>query len=210
MDKKSLAKEVLKRLSPIYKNPKLDLEFDSPFELLVEAILAAQEKDEKINSLRKSLFSKFKSPKDIANAPIEEIEKEISSVSFFRKKAKTLKDCCEVLVREYNGSVPDDEDSLVKLPGVGKKTANMVIGAAFNKPAIAVDRHVERVSQRLSLSDKKDPDKIQEDLKALVEKENWTKFYLLLLRHGKEVCTAKNPKCKECVLKDICPSSNAA
>jgi DNA-(apurinic or apyrimidinic site) lyase (EC 4.2.99.18)/endonuclease III (EC 3.2.2.-) len=206
MDEKTLAKEVYQRLLNIYKNPKIDLEFDNPFELLIETVLAAQEKDEKVNSIRKSFFSKFKDPKALKEAPLEEIKEAIKSISFYNKKAIAIKEIATILVDKYNSQVPDEEDELVKLPGVGKKTANMVLASAFRKPAIAVDRHVHRIVQRLGLDKNKDPDKTTEHLKSIVDKELWTTFYLLLLRHAKEVCTAKNPKCQECVLKDICES----
>ncbi|MGC8649733.1 MAG: endonuclease III [Hydrogenobaculum sp.] len=206
MDEKTLAKEVYQRLLKVYKNPKIDLEFDNPFELLIETVLAAQEKDEKVNSIRKSFFSKFKDPKALKEAPLEDIKEAIKSISFYNKKAAAIKEIATILVDKYNSKVPDEEDELVKLPGVGKKTANMVLANAFKKPAIAVDRHVHRIVNRLGLDKNKDPDKTTEHLKSLLEKEHWTTFYLLLLRHAKTVCTAKNPKCLECVLKDICES----
>ncbi len=206
MDEKTLAKEVYERLSKIYKNPKIDLEFDNPFELLIETVLAAQERDEKVNSIRKSFFSRFKDSKALKEAPLEDIKEEIKSISFYNKKAQAIKDIATILTDKFGGKVPDTEEELTSLPGVGKKTANMVIANAFNKPAIAVDRHVHRIVQRLGLDDNKDPDKTTEHLKSLMDEKHWTKFYLLLLRHAKEVCTAKNPKCHECVLSDICKS----
>ncbi|GAB6077869.1 endonuclease III [Hydrogenobaculum acidophilum] len=206
MDEKALAKEVYERLSKIYKNPKIDLEFDNPFELLIETVLAAQERDEKVNSIRKSFFSRFKNPKALKEAPLEDIKEEIKSISFYNKKAQAIKEIATILVDKFDGKVPDTEEELTSLPGVGKKTANMVLANAFNKPAIAVDRHVHRIVQRLGLDDNKDPDKTTEHLKSLMDEKRWTTFYLLLLRHAKEVCTAKNPKCHECVLGDICKS----
>ncbi len=208
MDKRLLAKEVFNRLSEIYKNPKIDLEFDNPFELLIETVLAAQERDEKVNSIRKKLFSKFKSPEDFAKAPIEDIKEAIKSASFYNKKANMIKEISTILVKKYYSEVPNTEEELVLLPGVGKKTANMVLANAFNIPAIAVDRHVHRIVQRLGLDENKDPDKTTEHLKSMIEKEHWTKFYLLLLRHAKEICVAKTPKCDMCILKDICKYAN--
>ncbi len=206
MDEKTLAKEVYKRLSGIYKNPKIDLEFESPFELLIETVLAAQERDEKVNTIRKDFFKRFKDPKALKEAPLEDIKEAIKSISFYNKKAIAIKEIATILVDKFDGKVPDTEEKLTGLPGVGKKTANMVLANAFGKPAIAVDRHVHRIVHRLGLDTNKDPDKTTEHLKSLIEKEHWTEFYLLLLRHAKEVCTAKNPKCHECVLKDICKS----
>ncbi len=206
MDEKELAKEVYERLSKTYKEPKIDLEFDNPFELLIETVLAAQEKDEKVNSIRKKLFSAFKDPKALKEASLEDIKEVIKSVSFYNKKAITIKEIATILVDKFGGKVPESEEELTSLPGVGKKTANMVLANAFKKPAIAVDRHVHRIVQRVGLDTNKDPDKTTEHLKSLIEKERWTMFYLLLLRHAKEICTAKNPKCQECILKDICKS----
>ncbi len=208
MDKKSFAKEVYERLSKVYKNPSIDLEFDSPFELLIETVLAAQEKDEKVNKIRKGLFSKFKNPGDFKEAPLENIKDAIKSVSFYNKKAQAIKEISTMLVNKYNGDVPASEEELMSLPGVGKKTANMVLANAFKIPAIAVDRHVHRIVNRLGLDEEKDPDKTTDNLKSIIEKEHWTKFYLLLLRHGKEICVAKVPKCSICVLNDICKTYN--
>lgn len=204
MDEKKLAKEILNRLDKIYKDPKIDLEFDNPFELLIETVLAAQERDEKVNSIRGELFKKFKNPKDFKEAPLEDIKQSISSISFYNKKAKAIKDISTILVNKYNAEVPQSEKELTSLPGIGKKTANMVLANAFNIPAIAVDRHVHRIVQRIGIDNNKDPDKTTEHLKTLLDEHYWTKFYLLLLRHAKEVCIAKNPKCDICVLKDIC------
>ena len=203
---KDKVKEVIERLSKDYPDAGLELEYDNAFELLIEAILAAQESDKKVNELRKELFKKYKSPEDIVKVPIDELEKDISSINFYRRKAKLIKKCCEALVKEFNGVIPKNVEDMVKLPGVGRKTANMVIGGAFNLPAIIVDRHVLRVSQRLGLTDKKDADKVEQELMAIVPEDDWTKFSFLLLNHGKSVCIARNPKCEECSICDLCES----
>ncbi|EDP76145.1 endonuclease III [Hydrogenivirga sp. 128-5-R1-1] len=200
------ALEVIERLEKLYPDARLELEYDNAFELLIEAILAAQESDKKVNTLRAELFSKYKSPEDIVRVPLEELEKDISSINFYRRKAKLLKKCCEALVKEFGGEIPKSVEEMVKLPGVGRKTANMVLGGAFNLPAIIVDRHVLRVAQRIGFTDKKDADKAEQDLMDIVPEELWTKFSFLLLNHGKNLCTAKNPKCEECPICELCDS----
>ncbi len=201
--------EIIKRLEPLYPNAGLELKFKDPFQLLVGAILAAQESDKKINSLGDKIFEKYKSPKDIAQTPLEELEEDLKSVNFYRRKAKLLKSCCSALVSEFGGEVPKSVDEMTKLPGVGRKTANMVLGGSYNLPAIIVDRHFLRVSQRLGLTDKKDPDKVEMDLLEVVPENMRTKLSMLLINHGKNVCTARNPKCEECPLKDLCAYYNS-
>ena len=201
--------EIIKRLEPLYPNAGLELKFKDPFQLLVGAILAAQESDKKINSLGDKIFEKYKSPKDIAQTPLEELEEDLKSVNFYRRKAKLLKSCCSALVSEFGGEVPKSVDEMTKLPGVGRKTANMVLGGSYNLPAIIVDRHFLRVSQRLGLTDKKDPDKVEMDLLEVVPENMRTKLSMLLINHGKKVCTARNPKCEECPLKDLCAYYNS-
>jgi len=203
---KEKALEVINRLERLYPDAKLELEYDNAFQLLIEAILAAQESDKKVNELRTKLFSKYKKPDDIVKAPLEELEKDISSINFYRRKAKLLKKCCEALVNDFGGEVPKSVEEMVKLPGVGRKTANMVLGGAFSLPAIIVDRHVLRVSQRIGFTKEKDPDKVEFELMDIVPKEHWTTFSFLLLNHGKNVCTAKNPRCEECPICELCDS----
>ncbi len=201
---KDRVSRIIDELSKVYKNPRLELEYNSPFELLVEAILAAQESDKKINVLMKELSKKYKEPRDIANAPLEDIERDISSVNFYRRKAKLLKSCCSALVEMFDGEIPKTVEELTKLPGVGRKTANMIVGGAYNLPAIIVDRHVMRVSQRIGLTNKKDPDKIEFDLRKIIPESKWTLFSMLILNHGKNICTAKDPKCAECPICRYC------
>jgi len=203
-DLKRKALFVIENLEKIYEDPKLELEYGSPFELLVEAILAAQESDKKVNAVAKEFFKKYKGPADIANAPLEDLERDLSSINFYRRKAKLLKSCCSALMELFGGNIPSDVEDLIKLPGIGRKTANMIVGGAFGKPAIIVDRHVMRVSQRIGFTAQKDPDKIEMELREIVPEEKWTLFSFLLLNHGKTICTAKNPKCEECPLKEEC------
>lgn len=137
---------------------------------------------------------------------LEELERDISSINFYRRKAKLIKKCCEALVKEFGGEIPKSVDDMVKLPGVGRKTANMVLGGAFGLPAIIVDRHVLRVSQRIGLTTEKDADRVEFELREIVPEEDWTKFSFLLLNHGKNVCTAREPRCEECVICELCNS----
>lgn len=159
-----------------------------------------------MNEIRKELFKKYRSPEDIVKTPLEELERDISSINFYRRKAKLIKKCCEAIVRDFGGEIPKSVEELTKLPGVGRKTANMVIGGAFGLPAIIVDRHVLRVSQRIGFTRQKDPDKVEMELRDIVPEEKWTKFSFLLLNHGKNLCKAKDPKCEECPICDLCDS----
>jgi len=168
------------------------------------AILAAQESDKVVNRIREDFFRRFPSPQSVASASLEEIEGVIRSINFYRRKAKLIKECCEKLVREFGGEVPRSVEELTKLPGVGRKTANMVVGGGFGLPAIIVDRHVQRVVRRISLSKQENPDKMEMELRDIVPREKWTEFSLLLLNHGKRVCKARKPLCGECVIRELC------
>lgn len=196
---------ILSRLTRIYPDVKLALVFHSPFELLVALILAAQCTDEKVNQVTAELFRKYKTPQDFARAPLAELEREIYATGFYRQKAKTLRSCCQALIERFGGKVPDQLEDLLSLPGVGRKTANILLGNAFGKPAIGVDTHVLRLSQRLGLSKEKNPDKVEADLTKVVPLAQRTRFCLLLQAHGRQVCTARKPKCYACVLADLCP-----
>ncbi len=197
--------ELIERLKKHFPDPWIDLKFNNSFELLVATILAAQATDKKVNEVTEVFFKKYPTPDSIAKAPLEQIEEDIKQINFFRRKAKLLKECCEVLVKEFNGQVPDTLEDLVKLPGVGRKTANVILVNAFNKPAIIVDTHVKRVSKRLGLTNSNNPDKIEKDLMEFFSKENWAYVSKAMVLFGRYICTAKKPKCKECHLLDICP-----
>ncbi len=173
---------------------------------MVKAILAAQESDRKVNEVGREFFKKYPTPKNIVETPLDELEEDLSSINFYRRKAKLIKRCCEVLVKDFGGEVPDSLDELIKLPGVGRKTANMVLGGAFGLPAIIVDRHVLRVSQRIGLTAQKEADRAEMELRNIVPEEKWTRFSFLLLTHGKSICTARDPKCEECPICDLCDS----
>jgi endonuclease-3 len=201
-----MVEEIIKRLEKVFPD-KLELNFSTPFELVVAVVLSAQERDAKVNEVTKELFKKFNTPQQFANASLEEIEKEISSVSFYKNKAKYIKEISQILVEKYGGEVPKSIEELEKLPGIGRKSANMILYNAFGiNEGIAVDRHVLRVSQRLGLTKQQKPEKAEQELMKLVPKDQWGKFSNLLILLGRYICTAQKPKHSECPLYDLCPS----
>jgi DNA-(apurinic or apyrimidinic site) lyase (EC 4.2.99.18)/endonuclease III (EC 3.2.2.-) len=201
-----MVEEIIKRLEKVFPD-KLELNFSTPFELVVAVVLSAQERDAKVNEITKELFKKFNTPQQFANASLEEIEKEISSVSFYKNKAKYIKEISQILVEKYGGEVPKSIEELEKLPGIGRKSANMILYNAFGiNEGIAVDRHVLRVSQRLGLTKQQKPEKAEQELMKLVPKGQWGKFSNLLILLGRYICTAQKPKHSECPLYDLCPS----
>ncbi|WP_457625630.1 endonuclease III [Persephonella sp.] len=200
--------ELIKRLKKHFPQPWIDLKFETPFQLLVATILAAQTTDKKVNEITPVFFKKFPDPFAVAKASLKEIEETIRSINYYRRKAKLIKECCTALVKEFNGKVPDNIDDLVKLPGVGRKTASVILVNAFNKPAIVVDTHVKRVSKRLGITDSDNPDKIEKDLANFFSEKNWVYISKALVLFGRYICKAKNPLCKECYLIDICPYEN--
>jgi endonuclease-3 len=201
-------KERVKNIIPILKDEYPDagprLRFTNPLELIVAGILAAQCTDEKVNEVTVELFRKYKTARDFANADLDELMKEIFSTGTFRRKAVRIKECCEIIATQYNGEVPTNMDDLASLPGVGRKTANMLLADAFGLPGIIMDTHAIRLSQRIGLSDKKLPDKIELDLIEIIPKEHWTIFSHLLAFHGRAVCVARKPKCEQCKISDFC------
>ncbi len=196
--------EILKKEYPDVKGTALH--YTNPLELLVATILSAQATDEMVNRVTENLFKKYRSAEDYANASLEELQNDIRSINFYRNKAKYIKECCRIIVEEYNGKVPDSMEELIKLPGVSRKTANVVLSNAFRKDeGIVVDTHVMRLSQRLGLTKEKNRDKIEQDLMKKFPREKWFDLANLLIAHGRKICKARNPKCNECVLKDFCP-----
>lgn len=182
------------------------LNYQTPFQLLVSTILSAQCTDERVNIVTEKLFKNYNTPVDFVNISIDEFEKFIYSTGFYKQKAKSIKKCSEMLIEKYKGEVPKDLELLIKLPGVGRKTASVVAGNAFGVPAIAVDTHVIRLSNLFGFVETSDPVKIEFKLKELIPKNNWINSSHLLATHGRNVCEARKPKCSICVLKDICPS----
>lgn len=205
-EKKALAREVLARLYAKTPDPKIELNYNSPFQLLVATILAAQCTDLRVNMVTKTFFKEYPTPNKIARESQQVIAEKIKSTGFYRNKANSLIACCQRLLVEYQGEVPKTVAELEKLPGVGRKTASVVVSNAFGVPAMSVDTHVKRVTGRLHISLAKTPEDAEEELKAIVDEKDWNMFSQLLVLHGRYVCVAKNPKCKNCVLFDICPS----
>lgn len=200
-------KSVLPILKKTYPHAKCSLDHHNPLELLVATILSAQCTDERVNIVTKSLFQKFKSAKDYANVPQEELEKDIQSTGFFRNKAKSIRGMAASLIEKHGGKVPDTMEELVHLAGVGRKTANVVLGNAFDKnEGVVVDTHVGRISQRLGLTSHTDPVKIEQDLITVVPQEEWTLWSHLLIHHGRAICQARKPRCQECPILAYCPA----
>lgn len=185
-----------------YPTARCTLDFSNPLQLLIATMLSAQCTDERVNQVTPELFRKYPSAEAFAEASLGELEKAIRSTGFFRNKAKNIRDCCRILVERFNGKVPDDLKALIQLPGIGRKTANVVLGNAFQiASGIVVDTHVKRVSQRLGLTTEQDPAKIERDLTRLLPKERWILFSHQIIQHGRHVCLARNPKCTQCPLR---------
>jgi endonuclease-3 len=199
------AREVTKLLLKRYPDPKIALHFSNPLELLIAVILSAQCTDARVNEVTKTLFQKYRRAADYANADPATFEQEIRSTGFYRNKAKTVMACGRKLVDEFGGEVPRTVDELVTLPGVGRKTANMVRGNAFGQQAIPVDTHVLRVANRLALAQTDDPDEVEAALAAAVPADKHTAFANAMILHGRETCTTRSPHCPDCVLLKLCP-----
>ncbi|KIE58761.1 endonuclease III [Methylacidiphilum kamchatkense Kam1] len=199
-------KKILSILKETYPNAKPALFFRNPLELLIATILSARCTDEQVNLVTAKLFQKYHTAADYAAAPIEELENAIHSLGFYKTKAKNIKNACQILASQYNGEVPPQMEKLVNLPGVGRKTANVVLGNAFGiNEGIVVDTHVSRVSFRLGLTKEKQPEKIEKDLMRCIPKESWTEFSNLIIWHGRKRCKARNPDCPHCELNELCP-----
>src|SRR5208283_1926326 len=197
-------KSILKILDELYHDAKCSLVFHDPLQLLISTILSAQCTDERVNKVTPALFDKYRSAKAFAEAPLEQLEQEVKSTGFYHNKALAIRETCKILDNQFAGKVPADLEALVKLPGIGRKTANVVLGNSFGIPGIVVDTHVGRVSARLGLTGEKDPDKIERNLMALIPKEKWIKFSHQLIQHGRRICIARKPKCSICPLRPHC------
>lgn len=200
----SRIKKILQILRTTYPDVKTALRHQGPLEMLIATILSAQCTDVRVNEVTKTLFKKLRTARDYADVPLAELEEMIRPTGFYRNKARSIKACCRGLVEKHSGKVPESMEALVQLPGVGRKTANVVLGSAFGIPGIVVDTHVKRVSQRLGLTKEKDPVKIEFDLMALIPKKNWIDFSHELIWHGRGVCAARKPKCAQCPLREQC------
>lgn len=202
-------KEIIKRLKKEYPEPKTALTFGNPFELLVATILSAQTTDVHVNRVTEKLFKKYKSIEDYVNASIETLQQDVSSINFYRTKAKNIHESAKMIFKNFDSKVPETMEKLVALPGVARKTANIILSNAYGiNEGIAVDTHVRRLSNRLNLTQNEDPVKIEKDLMEITAKSEWGNLSHLLIFHGRKICQAKKPKHKECVLYDICPSRN--
>ncbi|MCL5408483.1 MAG: endonuclease III [Candidatus Omnitrophica bacterium] len=200
--------EIIKFLTRQYPETKTALIHSNPFQLLVATILSAQSTDKQVNKITPQLFEKFKGPADFAGSSLKKIEQMVSSVNFYKNKAKYIYQLSKILTEKYNNKVPDTMEELIKLPGVARKTANVVLSQGFGKnEGIVVDTHVKRVSARLGLTQNTDPVKIEEDLMKIIPKTQWKDFAFRLILHGRNICIAKKPRCQLCIIEKLCPSS---
>ena len=209
MNAQEKTKEIIRRLKREYPELKTALKFNNPFELLVATVLSAQATDVHVNKVTENLFKKYKSIKDYANVPLEILLKDVSSINFYRTKAKNIHESAKMIIKNFNSKVPGTMEELITLPGVARKTANIILSSAYGiNEGIAVDTHVKRLANRLGLTKNEDPVKIEKDLMEITPKSEWGNLSHLLIFHGRKICQAKKPNHKECVLYDICPSRN--
>ncbi len=200
------ATEIVKILKETYPDACCSLDFENAFQLLVATILSAQCTDERVNIVTKDLFQKYKTMEDFANATQEEMEEAVKSTGFYRNKARNIIAAAQEILAKFQGEVPQTMDELLTLPGVGRKTANLVLGDVYNIPGIVVDTHVKRISNKLGLTKNQDPEKIEYDLMKVVPKDNWTDWNHLLVFHGRAICKAKKPECMICPINHLCDS----
>jgi endonuclease-3 len=209
-EKRKRTRRIIAALKKAFPDARCSLNYTNPLELLIATILSAQCTDERVNAVTPALFARYRTAQDFADAPVEEIEGFIRSTGFFRSKAKNIQACCEALAREHGGEVPRDLEALTRLTGVGRKTANVVLGNAFGiASGVVVDTHVRRISNRLGLTRNQDPEKIEGDLAGLVPKKDWVDFSHLLIHHGRSTCDARRPDCPACPIQEVCPSRQA-
>lgn len=199
------ARKINEQLTKLYPDAHCALKYRNPLELLIATVLSAQCTDERVNKVTPALFARYPDATAYANADRAELERMIQSTGFFRNKAKSIQECCKILVEKYDGEVPQSMELLTPLPGVGRKTANVILGNAFGIPGIPVDTHVGRLSRRMGLTTHEDPVKVEADLMALIPKDEWTMFGHRMIFHGRQICQARKPKCDECILNKVCP-----
>jgi len=204
--KKERVRLIFEILDPLYTYEKTALEYRTPLELLIATILSAQCTDRQVNEVTKTLFKKYLKAEDYLRAPISELEGDIRPTGFYKNKAKSLKGCCQALLDLYGGVVPSTMEELLKLPGVGRKTANCVLGAVFDVPGVVVDTHVKRLAVRLGLTESDNPDKIEIDVQQLLPPERWRRFSDILIYHGRAICKARRPDHDRCPVFNLCPS----
>jgi endonuclease-3 len=205
---KSSIHEIIRRLEHAYPDAHCALTHENPFQLLIATILSAQCTDERVNIVTQSLFQKYKTPKDFTLVPAEELERDIYSTGFYKAKARNIQLCCSQLINRFGGEIPRTMEELHSLSGVGRKTANVVLGNAFGmNEGVTVDTHVTRICNLLGIVSSSNPEKIEQELMQIVPRDTWTLFTHLIISHGRAVCIARRPKCEECVLSSLCPSS---
>ena len=208
MDEKKRTSQIIARLKRAYPDAKCSLNYTNPLELLIATILSAQCTDERVNLVTANLFRKYRRCEDFVNVAPDELEQDIRSTGFYRNKAKAIQGACRMMLERYDGRVPETMDELLELPGVARKTANVVLGNAYGIAAgVVVDTHVSRLAHRLKLTEHEQPEKIERDLTELVPRKDWINFPHLLIAHGRAVCKARTPLCAECVIEQYCPSS---
>ncbi|MBX3332487.1 MAG: endonuclease III [Nitrospira sp.] len=198
------AKQIAERLHRAITLAKVELDHRSPWELLVATILSAQCTDQRVNQVTPALFKRYATPRALANATVSDLEELIRSTGFYKSKAKNLIGCAHAVITRFGGEVPDTMEELTSIPGVGRKTANVLLGAAFGKPGIVVDTHVKRVANRLSMTYSSNPEQIERDLQSVFPEGQWTSVSQRLLLHGRYICLARKPRCLECPIDDIC------
>jgi endonuclease III len=204
--KRRRTRQLIRRLKAAYPDARCSLHYSNPLELLVATVLSAQCTDERVNRVTESLFKQYRTANDFAGAPPGELEEAIKSTGFYRNKAKALRSCCAELVAQHGGEVPSNMAVLVQLPGIGRKTANVILGNAYDvAEGIVVDTHVRRVAGRLGLTKHTDPDQIEQELLQLVPREDWIIIGHLLILHGRRICSSRAPKCPVCPVNDLCP-----
>lgn len=199
------AAKILPRLEQAYPDARCSLDHTTPLDLMVATILAAQCTDERVNVVTKALFRKYRRPEDYVSAPREEIEEAVRTCGFFRQKSKSIVNACRRIIEVYGGKVPDTMEALITLDGVGRKTANVLLGECFETAGIIVDTHVGRISRRLRFTRHEDPGKVEQDLMRILPRESWTRFSHCLVFHGRRTCMARSPKCDVCCVNEWCP-----
>ncbi len=196
---------IFERLGAAYPDVRCTLDYETPLQLLIMTILAAQCTDARVNIVCRDLFQRYAEPRDFAEAPPGALEKAIHACGFFNQKARAIRESCRILLEEYDGQVPGDMDALLRLPGVGRKIANAVLGECFQTPGVIVDTHCKRVANRLGFTKHEDPARIERDLMTLWPKEQWTLYSHYMVFHGRAVCTARAPQCTSCIVREYCP-----
>ncbi len=204
MNKKQKVVEILKVLDELYPNAECSLEYENPLQLLISTQLAAQCTDARVNIVAKDLYKKYQTAEDFANADLSELEQDIRSTGFYRNKAKNIIACCKQLVEKYDGKIPNNMEELLQLPGVGRKTANLVLYEIYGIQGVVVDTHAKRLSNHIGLTKNEDPEKIEYDLQKIVPKERWADFCHKLVFHGREICNARKPDCENCKINSLC------